>query len=899
MARAKKKKQQKKKTRSSTKSRAKKVNPVAANERVKFDPLYAKTIDMAQRHLDDGEFEEALTTAMPLVNDETAEKDRRAFLFASRIAGFAAAQRGDFDLAKECALKALAIDEDQLDAYYLLVYIYTRLEDFTLVNIYGQKYLELHSRIKKTDKDKQAFTGTYAKAHEVLNNMGAALREEGRMQEAVNYFENAIKMEPRYPIAYINLARLLNSNSQHEEAMSLLSTGIRKCPDVEELRMLRDSMKSRSGSVSFCMIVKDEEERLSTALESIKSFADEIIVVDTGSTDRTVEIAESYGAKVYYHEWEKDFSKARNQSISYATKEWVGILDADEEIVQNDLPILRQLLDQKDHNLVSCSVINVSEDGSYQSFLPSIRFFRRSISARYDGIVHNQLKFDTERETVLRGPVRFMHYGYGLTPEQMKRKIQRSRELLLQQLKENPNNAFANMNLAQIYRGETPNPSPEQAKKIEFHAQRAVDNSNPNDKDTRHIHLMALHQLASGYYFQNRLDDAQRVCKKAIEYKPDYLDPIITLGHISSVQKRWHEAVEWYERYLDAREKFKDSEETEAIILLSFKSQQNAYYNLAMALENLNRFDDALENYRKVAECGEGFLETHLRIAQICFNKNEYEAAIREAEIEIDYHPKAWPAHYILGEAYRMTGNATRSEDHLLQADRAQPGNQDIMKALATLYFQIERIEDAKNIADRLIREYPDFDVAARLIGDICFAANDFQNAASQYEKLMVKGMADEDVFNNLGNSYFKLGRYEEAESAYRNALSYFPDSALVHRNLGLTLAKAGKVNEAADMLSSYLEFAPDDFQVAHLLGDIMFEKGQLDAALKMYELCMSLKPNSHVILTKVADVYYRLGHYESAKVGYRKALEIEPGYTPAKENLEMLEEAMAGGGNT
>ncbi len=897
MARAKKGKQQKKsRAKRTPKKRGAEVNPVSAGAGIKFDPLYAKTIDIAQRHLNDAEYEAALSTILPLISDEVAGKDKRAFLFASRVAGFAAAQNGDYDLSKECALKALAADEEQLDAYYLLVYIYSRLEDYTLVNIYGQKYLELRSQLDKSDRSDAAYTGTFDKVYEVLNNMGAALREEGRLQEAVAYFERSIDSEPRYPVAYINLARMLNSNSQQADAITVLERGIKHCPNVKELEMLRDSMQTDKASVSFCMIVKNEEERLATALESIKSFADEIIVVDTGSTDRTVEIAESYGAKVHFHAWEKDFSKARNQSLSYATKEWIGILDADEEIVQEDLPILRQLLDQKEHDLVSCSVINISEDGSYQSFLPSTRFFRRSIGAYYSGIVHNQLKFDVDRYTVLRGPVRVMHYGYGLSPEQMKRKIERSRELLLQQLEEDPNNAFANMNLAQIYRGETPNPSPEQAKKIQFHAQRAVDNSDPNDKDTRHIHLMALHQLASGYYFQNRLDDARRACERALEYRPDYLDPLITLGHISSVQQKWTEAKKWYERYLEARETFKDNEETEAIILLSFKSEQNAYYNLAMTCENLKNVDEALKYYRRAAECGEGFLETHLRIAQILFNKNEYESAAKEAEVELKNHPDAWPAHYILGESYRLIGKASRSEQHLLEADKAQPRNRDIMKALATLYFQIERIDDAKRIADDLQREHPDFEIAARLIGDINFAAHDFQNAAAHYEGLMVKGEADGDVFNNLGNSYYKLGRYEDAERAYRNALSHSPNSALVSRNLGLTLAQSGKLNEAADLLSSYLELSPDDFQVAHLLGDIMFEKGRLDAALKLYELCLSLMPESHIILTKVADVYYRLGHYESAKVGYERALQLEPDYAPARENLASLEASVTGG---
>ena len=71
---------------------------------------------------------------------------------------------------------------------------------------------------------------------------------------------------------------------------------------------------------------------LARCLDSARDIVDEIIIVDTGSTDRTVEIAESYGARVFNHPWEGSFSKARNYSLKYATCDWILILDADEEL---------------------------------------------------------------------------------------------------------------------------------------------------------------------------------------------------------------------------------------------------------------------------------------------------------------------------------------------------------------------------------------------------------------------------------------------------------------------------------------------------------------------------------------------------------------------------------------
>jgi glycosyltransferase involved in cell wall biosynthesis len=103
-------------------------------------------------------------------------------------------------------------------------------------------------------------------------------------------------------------------------------------------------MDTKNCRLSLCMIVKNEEKYLAQCLLNAKGIVDEIIVVDTGSTDRTKEIAASFGALVFDFEWTNDFSKARNFSISKATGHWILILDADEILSPSDHYTLKSLI---------------------------------------------------------------------------------------------------------------------------------------------------------------------------------------------------------------------------------------------------------------------------------------------------------------------------------------------------------------------------------------------------------------------------------------------------------------------------------------------------------------------------------------------------------------------------
>ena len=210
------------------------------------------------------------------------------------------------------------------------------------------------------------------------------------------------------------------------------------------------------NEISLCMIVKNEEEYLTRCLSSINDIASEIIIVDTGSTDKTVEIAKKFGAKVYYFKWNNNFSEARNESLKYATKDWILILDADDEIYQEDKKFLRALLDGE---LDEKSIYYFETLSYYGSSVEkgdivinlNPRLFKNKRGIHYEGEVHNQLIFTQGEYHSICDSIKIHHYGYLDKMITSKDKRNRNISILKEQIKNNPEYIFSYFNLGNEY----------------------------------------------------------------------------------------------------------------------------------------------------------------------------------------------------------------------------------------------------------------------------------------------------------------------------------------------------------------------------------------------------------------------------------------------------------------
>ena len=197
------------------------------------------------------------------------------------------------------------------------------------------------------------------------------------------------------------------------------------------------------------MIVRDEAERLERSLSSVAGFVDEMVLLDTGSTDDTVAIAERCGAVVHHLSWPGDFAPARNAALTHVRGDWVLVLDADEVLTEQAREPLRQLMADPDLLLIN---LLRHELGAAQAPYSNVsRLFRRhpaiSWSRRYHAMVDDSVAAELAREPRWRiadCPVpALLHDGY--RPELLAsgHKAQRLRAAMEAELAERPGDAYA------------------------------------------------------------------------------------------------------------------------------------------------------------------------------------------------------------------------------------------------------------------------------------------------------------------------------------------------------------------------------------------------------------------------------------------------------------------------
>lgn len=337
--------------------------------------------------------------------------------------------------------------------------------------------------------------------------------------------------------------------------------------------------------LSIVMMIRNEERYLDMTLKSLNplmnNIKSELIILDTGSTDRSVEIAKKYTDKVYFAKWNDNFAQMRNILIGYAKGEWILILDADEELVnyENLINFFRNGLHKK-YNSASIELTNImSEDKKLFNKASIVRLFKKDKEFRYEGAIHEQ---PIHKEPMFKDVANFNHYGYMYKNEEVKqRKLNRNEKILLSELNKNPNNPYIYYQLAMNYSafGEKKEALSYMEKCYEINNKLGVKYSYVSSG------------LAKLYIEVNEYKKCEKLCKEYIRNDDKNIDMYCYIAISQNTLKKYKESLDNYNRYLYLLDNYDITTQANDLYsicdTISFRENAkidilNIYYNLGM-----------------------------------------------------------------------------------------------------------------------------------------------------------------------------------------------------------------------------------------------------------------------------------------------------------------------------
>lgn len=351
--------------------------------------------------------------------------------------------------------------------------------------------------------------------------------------------------------------------------------------------------------ISQCMIVKNEEKNIERALSWGNGVVGEQIVVDTGSTDRTVEIAEKMGAQVYHFAWIDDFAAAKNYAIEQATGEWIAFLDADEYLDGKDAALLPTILERlgreavyvdgigKKCDAVRCSMIHLNEKGGVENIQSHTRFFRNDNDIRYKGSIHEKLIRTDDKKLVVvdvQDLLHIYHTGYAWTGDLAQVKTDRNIQMMERLMVDQPNDPELQMFMAESLgvKGDVQGAC--------FYAQLLLDNKDSYEDDTWRLRAYQMMMLAKYQDLETNEEQLRELYIQAKKEYPGFPDFDAIMGFCMFDERRYEECIMYLEQ---AIEKTNGSEN-----LLYSRMQEflkDVYMRLCLSYEELGQIDQSFQ----------------------------------------------------------------------------------------------------------------------------------------------------------------------------------------------------------------------------------------------------------------------------------------------------------------
>jgi tetratricopeptide (TPR) repeat protein len=702
---------------------------------------------------------------------------------------------------------------------------------------------------------------------------GVAMYELWSLEAAQTLFKAAQLLDPALPHLKRNLDELAKRRREASRSGRSLKPLHATVPALASRAraIAKQARPATNLTLSLCMIVKDEEEMLPRCLAAAAPAVDEIVIVDTGSTDRTVEIAESFGAKVIEQEWTGSFSDARNVSFEAATGDWIIYLDADEVLVADDVQRVKELTGRtwcEAFYLVETSFTGELGDGD-AIVNNALRVFRNRPNYRFEGRLHEQIAHNLPTYAagrVAQTSIRIDHYGYLGAVRDAKEKSQRNLELLKAQQAESPADAFLHFNLGTEYSvlGDYPAALTE--------LERAWNLIESQGQEDREYVGALLQRLVTALRRCGRAEDSIAQAGAALERFPAFTDMVYSQALAALALGREDDAISYWQKCIEMGD---------APAYLG-ASVGGGTFLPRMALADLHARRGELDTARELLDwC----ITEHPQVVRVVgpyasvLLRSGTPAEAVAAEIEARV-PELTPENrFVLATIFFGHGSMAAAETQYRAVLKARPASAQVHVQLAETLLNQRSYEQAAAEASQIADDDPFASLACRIELWSLTASGDLAGAKAATERATRAGVpaTDLEVF---------AGWAEVASGAQPQDLRSLRVAATPLLGVILETLLAGHEFDTFEKLVKLLErSALPEREQRELLGSMYLRHNFIQSAAREWMAVCESRPDARALLG-LARVAQANGQAQDAAVFAGEALKHDPSSAAAIEIL-------------
>lgn len=679
---------------------------------------------------------------------------------------------------------------------------------------------------------------------------------------------------------------------------------------LEELLNLYKTPKPRQ-TLALSMIVKNEEQFLRQCLESIKDVVDEIVIVDTGSTDKTLEIAEEFSAKVGHFEWNGNFSDARNASIELCESDWILVLDADEVLDPKTRHNVRELIQLHTDNWAGyqLKIRNFSREGNDIDVVEHymMRLFPNNPELRFTGVIHEQLAPLKEEDQMtferLASPdVLIQHYGY--TGEMMdeRDKHQRNLELLKRSIQDEPDAPFHYFNLGLTHRV---GKDDEEALEAFLKCVSICEETDyfPTYMGAAYSYLTAV------YLSLKQFDEGVKVGERGLKYakelcenNPDFW---VNQGSVHNGMGQYEEAIDCFKKAMKLRSKPFSSPVADKAsttwkpyagignTYLHLKDVDNARIYFKRALKEnpdnpeiklgvaklsifLEQYEDAEKFLVALKEEASEDLQPAIsaELANLYFKQNK----VQEATAVLQTMPNKEEITATVAQVYykaQRYDEIIKLYTAVIDAEDSNPEGEDYCNR-GIAYFKLEQFAEAK--ADFLkAAEVDNHADALHNLGTLALKDNNIDLAVEYYEKSIASNDELYTPYYDLGKIRIHQENFEEAQKLFAKAYEINPEHIDMLSLYAQVEQVLGNTNQTVELYLDILDLEPDNVEVLIQLGYLLSNSGEYEKALQVFERAMEFDDKNAKLYSGIGLTFLQQEKYEDARNAFLLAHQLSP----------------------